>query len=620
MFTTSLSKIFLLICVTLIPIKVSAQVPFDIITEDPTPIDSTISELEKRISTQNGFINSVQYANDLRSLIGYYMIYAQYDKAESLLKTNLDNPTISSNESYKAGIYILLGNVYRYRVKYPTALTFYLNAYQILSAHQNWPLLLLCKIELAEFYRKAGKLEKARESIQESFTIKTTKKINDPYLELKLYNRAAAIENESRPPESSIPLSKKALTIARELNDRYYMAISLNELGFSYKHIQKTDTAIQCFKEAEILFWEIGAYREAIHTMNNRAMLYAHNGYPKNEIIELYTQIIDLVEKMKIDYPLEEVYKYTYLEYDQLGNTSKAYYYYQKYHDAIINAQANKLNSKIEEITELYENEKIQTELDNANLQLNETSIDLKRRQKENIRIYTLLIILFILLVFIIVLLLKLNKNNKALKRRNTEKDVFIQEIHHRVKNNLQFISSLINMQMKASSDNSEILSLNEASRRIRAMALVHEMLYKQDESTGVSIKLYLEELVHSLNDIINSESLKISFETNIVNKDLSITSSIALGMISSELISNSIKYAFKNTEHPAIYITLQESNISGECHFILKDNGCGLINNNSNNGKLGMRLIDIFSRQLKGDYKIYNDQGLIYELKFKAN
>lgn len=597
-----------------------AQVSYDQDSLHYNRIDSIISDLEDSVANERLVNSPVEYSNNVRNLMENYLICSMYDKAELFLKKNLDNPLIIRNSSYKAGMYILVANLYRYKQNYPTALKYYLESNRILTEQQNWPLLLFCKIEQAEFYRKVGKFEKARELITEAFSIHSTKKINDRFLELKLYNRAAAIENESRPPESSIPLSQKALSIARELNNAYYTATSLNELGFSYKQIKKLDTAIQCFYEAENIFWNIGAYREAIHTMNNRAMLYAHNGFPKQKTIELYEKIIALVEERKIDYPLEEVFKYIYLEYDAIGDTKKAYYYFRKYHNAFIMAQANKLNTKIQQITEQYQNEKIQIELDKTNIQLNETSIDLKKRQQENTRIYIVLIVFVLLIVFIVLLLVKLNSTNQKLKKRNLEKDSFIQEIHHRVKNNLQFVSSLINMQMKASSESAEIISLNDASRRIRAMALVHEMLYKQEDSIGISIKQYMEELISSLNDIINSDSTMIKFDSNIINKNFSVTSSIALGMITSELISNSIKYAFKNTEHPEIKIILQELPSHDGYNLIVRDNGIGVERKENDPQKLGMRLIDIFSRQLKGEYKFYNDHGCVYQLNFKTN
>lgn len=151
----------------------------------------------------------------------------------------------------------------------------------------------------------------------------------------------------------------------------------------------------------------------------------------------------------------------------------------------------------------------------------------------------------------------KLKQANRILNLKNLEKHTFIQEIHHRVKNNLQFVSSLMNMQITSSHNPNYIDALTDATRRIRAMALVHEMLCNQNELQGLDIKQYLSELIHSITDIVNTKDLQIKFIIEVESLYFNTNKSIALGMITSELISNSIKYAFVKTDNPEIKILL---------------------------------------------------------------
>jgi len=536
-------------------------------------IDTNIIFAEQYLKNPDIKENPQKMLNMTGFLVNNYLIKSKYRKAEIFLIGCLGDQKAKQSASIRATLLYWMGNVKRYTNDLPEALKCYFESVKIFTDLGYWPSIMACKIELAEIFRKTGKYERAKEFLREALFLKEDKNIQSPYLEMKLYNRAAAIENEIGSHQKSISYSTKSIGLARKINDLYYEASSYNELGSSYKNSNRLDSAILCYTTAEKMFNEIGAYEYAIHTLENRAMLYNHNNYSKKLVFDTYHKIEELVDRYDVDYPMGETYGVLYYEYLTQGDSIKSFGYFYKYHGTVIDALTKKSEEKLIEMTKKYDNEKIQSELDITNQKLNKTAFDLKQRKRENIIIYSFLLVLILLMILIIYLLVKLNRTNKKLHQRNKEKDIFIQEIHHRVKNNLQFVSSLINVQMNASSDTTEVTSLNEASRRIRAMALVHEMLYKQEEAIGVSIKQYLEELIHTLTDLINSESIRIEFKPTIINRDLSITAAVALGMITSELISNSIKYAFVNIKQPSIEILLEKGQEKDELHFVVRDN-----------------------------------------------
>ena len=272
----------------------------------------------------------------------------------------------------------------------------------------------------------------------------------------------------------------------------------------------------------------------------------------------------------------------------------------------------------LNDIKEKYENEKITKKMSVVSDELVESQIILKQKKKENVIISIFLSLSVFLVILVIFLLRQVRRRNKLLHDKNFEKDVLISEIHHRVKNNLQFVSSLMNMQINASTHKEEIYSLNDASRRIRAMSLVHEMLYNHTEIDGVLIRQYLTELLETINELVNSDKISIEFELKIDEIIFDTSKSIALGMITSELVSNAIKYAFKDTKEPKISILLKQNKKDGSMLFVVKDNGTGFLEKNNSEKRLGMRLIGIFSRQLKGEYKFENEAGLKYTLNFK--
>ena len=346
-------------------------------------------------------------------------------------------------------------------------------------------------------------------------------------------------------------------------------------------------------------------------------MVYTSYNYPKELIIETYLKLIETSDKNKANFPLDEAYSTLSKEYQAKGLHSKALEYFKKYHELRTLTLKNVYDAGIIEIKEKYENEKIKEEISSVSTKLTTSEQLLNQKGKENTIIYVFLVVLVLLVSVITYLFFQNKKANQSLEQKNLEKDALIQEIHHRVKNNLQFVSSLINMQITSNKITGEVYSLNDTSRRIQAMALVHEMLYNQNDLKGIHIKAYIEELIDSINDLVNNNNLPLSFNIDVDDFVFDAEKSIALGMITSELVANAIKYAFKNNPNPQIFIKLKQISKNGFLEFIVKDNGVGMVEQNKDESKLGMRLINIFSRQLKGDYNFKNDLGLMYTITF---
>jgi two-component sensor histidine kinase len=208
------------------------------------------------------------------------------------------------------------------------------------------------------------------------------------------------------------------------------------------------------------------------------------------------------------------------------------------------------------------------------------------------------------------------NARTSELELSLKEQMALTQEVHHRVKNNLQFIGAMLEMQINAIENESNQSVLKNTSRRIASMTLVHEMLYNKDKLESISLKEYLHELVTKFYDMIEDKNLNIHFKVKIEDLSYNINNSVAIGMITSELLSNSLKYAFVGIENPEIELNLQYDAEKKVIIYTIRDNGKGFDNKNIQFG-LGSRLIDIFSRQLKGNFVISNTNGLTYKFEF---
>ncbi|MEY3433347.1 MAG: hypothetical protein RL131_1283, partial [Bacteroidota bacterium] len=155
------------------------------------------------------------------------------------------------------------------------------------------------------------------------------------------------------------------------------------------------------------------------------------------------------------------------------------------------------------------------------------------------------------------------------------EKEVLLKEIHHRVKNNLQVISSLLNLQSRSISDQAALEAINEGKNRVKSMALIHQNLYRDDDLTHVDMRDYIEKLIHSLFSSYAIQPDKIKLITHIDDIQLDVDVVVPLGLIINELVSNALKYAFEDGGEGILEIFLKRE--LNRLELIVKDNGKGL-------------------------------------------
>ncbi len=197
------------------------------------------------------------------------------------------------------------------------------------------------------------------------------------------------------------------------------------------------------------------------------------------------------------------------------------------------------------------------------------------------------------------------------------EKEVLLKEIHHRVKNNLQIISSLLHMQLRFIDDVSSLNLYTESINRVKSMALIHENLYQSENLDDVDFKNYINRLINQLMSTHNISHDRIEVIEDISTLNLNINSSIPLGLILNEILSNSFRYAFPNNRKGTISISCKKTN--NLCTLEVSDNGIG-INEKVDLKKektLGLQLINSLTKQLNGELIKNYTGGTRYVLKF---
>jgi PAS domain S-box-containing protein len=199
------------------------------------------------------------------------------------------------------------------------------------------------------------------------------------------------------------------------------------------------------------------------------------------------------------------------------------------------------------------------------------------------------------------------------------EKDILLKEIHHRVKNNLQIISSLLNLQSKFIKDQKYVEIFRESKNRIKSMALIHEKLYGPRDFTKINFYDYVSELTAYLFNAYSINSKNVKLNLRIDKIFLSMDVAITLGLIINELISNSLKYAFLPGHGGEINIALY-NDTDGRYILNVKDNGKGLPEDFDikNSESLGLQLIQMFVEQLDGKMVLAGEKGLECKINFR--
>lgn len=208
---------------------------------------------------------------------------------------------------------------------------------------------------------------------------------------------------------------------------------------------------------------------------------------------------------------------------------------------------------------------------------------------------------------------MKVDHRTRLLERQNREKEILLQEIHHRVKNNLQIVISLLNLQARHVHDPAALEAMQALRSRVRSMSLLHERLYQHNDLEQINLEEYFIEICETLYASYGVSMDTIELELNIPHIKVDVDSAITLGLIVNELVSNTLKYAFPKGEHGVLRIELVKHD---EVQYTLtvSDNGRGLpedfFQKHQKGQSFGLKLVQSLSRKLDGNISFYNNNG----------
>lgn len=465
--------------------------------------------------------------------------------------------------------------------------------------------------------------------------LKAAEKENRHDLLAPAYYNLATISHFQNNAEKSKEYHAKALHYSRLYKDTSNLARTIFLSGIFEFLADRPDSSIRCFQECIDLYMAIGERNKAAVAMSKIGNIYEGQGKfaEATPIFEQYLQTAEQARdtfmlmlaymnigtnalnlksyekalkwmklagefayKVKRSYEYQEALKYQSVIYEKMGKPQQSLdvlRQYVQHHDSTLNVERTR---QITEMETRFETEKKE----------NTITLQAEALRQERLRFWLIAGVLALALAAGVGLF----RLTRILRRRNTEKEFLIKEIHHRVKNNLQILSSLLHLQSRQITDEAALDAVREGQNRVDAMGLIHQKLYMGDNIAAVDMTDYLKHLGSTLLDSFGFDDDRVQIHYAIQPIRLDVDTAVPLGLIITELLTNSFKYAFPGDRAGRVEVALW-TNEAGKLCLKVADDGVGRAGAPVLKGStsFGASLVQMLSKKLKGVPQI-SDEG----------
>ena len=528
---------------------------------------------------------------------------------------------LSKRIKYKVGISdacSTLGLAYKLKGEFPKALYFLYKALKIYEEAGDNKGVLIQQSNIGTIYDTQGEFDKAmplyRKALSKALLLNDAKSISSQYANL------ATIFTVQRNFSDAESYYLKALRIDSLMNNTKGIAQNLMNLGSMYAAQQKIETSISFYRKALDLFEQIDNKSAFTMCQLNISASYAEIKNYKLSEYYLDKALLSVTKQSdkRFTAQLENIASQIY---EELQKPDLALVHFKKYAElnAIQNNNDNVKNSLKAELN--YEFEHKKDEIKFRNIKKIDQIVSENKIQNQ------LKVFLVLVLILLLVLLIFMKRSHDAKRKiaifmsaENERQAILLQEVHHRINNNLQIISSLLSLQASNAESDKLRQYLEQSQNRIHSLSVLHELLFENNSPLLVNMDQYLRKIVAYHEDILKALPLNVEVNLDIINSSFPTKIAVPIALILNELLTNAIKYAFK--ENPTGKITIILSNLS-ENNFLLfvKDNGCGFPDSSQiRPDSVGLRLVNIMSRQIGGTLTSINASGAQFELHFKLN
>lgn len=514
---------------------------------------------------------------------------------------------------YQASFLNLTAGMYQDKGDFDKAIQYYLEALKMAEDGKESEMIASVANNIAEAYSDAGRPIGFTRPYYEKSLQEVLPRKNWQYAGMIHSNMAKEYMLAGNKDSAQIEIQASIDYLNRVKMKGYVYATCATDIG-------EILTKLQSYKNAEQYLLEAYHILDSLKTKDNKlivlsalANLYVESAQ-YNKAIERARLLLELAGQYQSKLFLRNAYRVLSETAEKRGQTDSALVYYKNYkrwNDSVFNDNKERTIANAESKAKLTIQAKENEQLKVSNSRLRNNS--LLAAAVACILLLTALVIVFAYRK-IKQKNLVLEMQKQVIEKQSGEKGLLLKEIHHRVKNNLQVVSSLLNLQAASITDQEAIDALMASQKRVKAISLIHQNLYGFEELSTVSFNLYIHELYNDLRQLYNKGNIELICSTEPENLVFDIEKSVPLGLIMNEVMINALKYAFEKQEQGTITISCK-AEADGQLTLRIADNGVGLPKpfDSLEADSLGFRIIRELTRQLKGTVSCEVNNGTIY-------
>ena len=591
------------------------------------PLDDSIrAEVLIKLSFQYGFLDYnkalgvAEEARNYASRLNYPEIIARnyqvigvihflsrkYDSAMYYHQISRDLALENEDSLLVAKNLNSIGLIHLNQARYQLALDHLQNSNAIHTALNNTSGMGSTLNNIGTTYERTEQYDLAIEAYKKSLLL--SKKVKNERVEANAYVNLGAAFLRDEEYDSAEYYQELALKLQSKRGNKSDMSETLRNLAELAFVREDYPTARDRYERAIELMTELGGGRAG--PVSALGITYAHLG-DFVQAKKYLTDALEIAEDQSDSWEKSEALLRLSRVYEMQNDLRKSLDYYQQHitlKDSLFDLEKS---NQLFELQTLYDTERKNNEIENLAANNKIQTLQLSQSQQERNLFVGLTVLALILVSFLVYNQRQKQKANQALQKAVSEKETLLKEIHHRVKNNLQVISSLLNLQSKYVEDQSAIDAVKEGQNRVKSMALIHQKLYQEDNLTGITISDYIENLAESLYSSYGVDRDRIDLNLSVEKLNLDVDTTIPLGLIINELISNTLKYAFPEDRTGQLSISLKQSE---SCLMLLvKDNGVGLPKdlNWKESPSFGLKLVSALAENSKPRLRSIMKKGL---------
>lgn len=605
------------------------------------PLDSLQQEYDRAMQEKN----HVRAGIYLSAIGSHYYNASRLDTALQLYYRALETNRFAKNDSMIgydlnviAAIHLSWGN-------FDSALNYYEESIQAFSNMGDSTKVATLQVNLGKILQNKGLYDQAIEKLFAAMRI--LEGMPPDYALSSCYTTIAIVYKWDEKYAQSLYYHHKALNVRTRIVHSVGIAGSLNNIGAVFSDVGNYDSALYYFEKSLTIKRTLNDRKSIASTLHNLGevkfaqgqydqakTLYTESLELKRQSTDKVGQVMSLIGLAECDLLLKSYGKaYQYLNeasaleqsigglleqrkrllelYVKISRATGNYNEASDYAEMLMLVK-DSLSNKDKERVILQTQARYDVERRDQEITILHTEKELIQTADRAKSYWIIALIIAITLTLVIAVLIYTNFRVARSGRKKVE--VLLKELNHRVKNNLQILSSVLSLQSQHLTDEQALLSVKQTESRINAMALIHRKLYSDENNTIVSTRGYFRELIEFLVSSYGFQEEGLKLTMNIDEVEVDVDKAIPLGLIANELISNAFKYAYSNKKNPELTIKLtQHENL---LNLIIQDNGIGWVPQESTEEtRFGMRMVNILIRDLKGTFQTHATNGTLHSV-----